>query len=121
MIYGGQTVNESDFVFYDDVWAFDTKRSLWSQPAVTEGDVPKTERTRNAHVAVIKGDEMFIVGGSNQEGPREQVLAFNLGKSTWTLCGGDQLVWVFTREEEQKKKYVECANGNAESTGHTSG
>jgi hypothetical protein len=65
---------------YNDCWMFDMNRQRWLKlkPNTTKagGIVPPQ---RNAHTATVVGKKMWILGGSDQNGPSNDVYSFHLG------------------------------------------
>ena len=91
LIYGGQHLTlppPTSPTFYSDVWAFDLHTHTWShQP--TQG----REVRRNGHAAVVWQGAMYVVGGSDEGGPRPEVMRLDLQTWRWTelRAGGDEV------------------------------
>jgi hypothetical protein len=67
--------------FFDDCWMFDMKRQRWLllKPNTTKGSIVPPQR--NAHSACVIGKKMWVFGGSDNNGPRNDVYSFHLGNS----------------------------------------
>jgi N-acetylneuraminic acid mutarotase len=78
-LFGGQCVlamneEEQNAEFYSDLWRLDVRTHQWSE-VQTSGALPTG---RNAHTACVVDDCMYVIGGSNQDGPLDDVAVLNL-------------------------------------------
>jgi len=92
-IYGGMFVKlnerrEPQFNFLSDLWRFNVTDKIWSQVGGGEAKPPPKSKKkakksmpppRNEHSAVVVDKTMWVMGGSDEQGPQSTVLAFHLG------------------------------------------
>jgi hypothetical protein len=86
LVFGGQHIalpstssTSPSLTFFSDVWALDLSSFEWTEQ-VTKGPTVK----RNGHVCVEWRGSLYVMGGSDEEGPKASVMRLDLTTWEWT-------------------------------------
>ena len=92
LVYGGQHIRlpasqhaTPTVTFYSDVWQLDLSAFEWHKCEVKAANPPR----RNGHTAWVRGDSMWLVGGSDEDGPSNSVWRLDATDWQWQEVKAD--------------------------------
>ena len=98
VVYGGQQVtlpsssssfsSQPSVSFLSDVWSLDTRDWRWQRMQTTGRTL-----ARNGHCSVVWRDAMYVIGGSDEDGPSAALLRLDLSSWAWSelKTSGDEV------------------------------